>query len=234
MIHYHGTPITGAGVLGRLAGRCFCVSFARPDQIAVCHEIGQSILLDNGAFSLWHRGTPTDWPGYYIWCERWLQYPTTWAVIPDVIDGGVNDNDALIRQWPHGDRGAPVWHLHEPIDRLLTLADSWPRLCIGSSGAYATVGDHRWRHRMDAAMNALCGTGPVPVWLHMLRGMALSDSQYPFASVDSTDVARNHNRPHNNALQMALRWDGRQCPAHWTYRNQLEIALQGVESGGDI
>ena len=66
--------------------------------------------------------------------------------------------------------------------------------------------------------------GPVPVWLHMLRGMALSGSEYPFASVDSTDVARNHNRPHNDALQMALRWDGKQCPARWTYREQLELA----------
>ena len=223
MIHYHGTPITPCGVLGQLPGRCFCVSFARPDQIAVCHEIGQSILLDNGAFSQWTTGTPTDWPGYYTWCEHWLRYPTTWAVIPDVIDGSADDNDALIRQWPHGRRGAPVWHMHEPIARLLTLADSWPRVCIGSSGAYATVGDDHWRRRMDDAMSALCGSGPVPVWLHMLRGMALSGSEYPFASVNSTDVARNHNRPHNDALQMALRWDGRQCPAHWTYREQLEL-----------
>lgn len=223
MIHYHGTPVTGAGVLGRLAGRSFCVSFARPEQIAVCHEIGQSVMLDNGAFSLWRSGVPTDWPGCYAWCERWLQYPTTWAVIPDVIDGSEDENDELIRQWPHGNRGAPVWHMHEPIDRLLALADSWPRVCIGSSGAYGTVGDSSWRRRMDDAMSALCGSGPVPVWLHMLRGMALSGSEYPFASVDSTDVARNHNRPHNDALQMALRWDGKQCPAAWTYRKQLEL-----------
>ena len=63
MIHYHGTPITGAGVLGRLAGRCFCVSYARPEQVTVCHQIGQSIMLDNGAFSLWRSGIPPDWPG---------------------------------------------------------------------------------------------------------------------------------------------------------------------------
>lgn len=229
MIHYHGTPITGAGVLGRLAGRCFCVSYARPEQVTVCHQIGQSIMLDNGAFSLWRSGIPTDWPGCYAWCERWLQYPTTWAVIPDVIDGSVDENDALIRQWPHGDRGAPVWHMHEPIDRLMMLADSWPRVCIGSSGAYGTVGDDPWRRRMDDAMSALCGSGPVPVWLHMLRGMSLSGSEYPFASVDSTDIARNHNRAHNDALQMALRWDGRQSPAHWAYRKQMGIELQGED-----
>jgi hypothetical protein len=123
VIHYHGTPITPRGVLGRLPGRCFCVSFARPDQIAVCHEIGQSIMLDIGAFSLWTAGTPTDWPGYYAWCEHWLAYPTTWAVIPDVIESSADENDALIRQWPPGDRGAPVWHMHEPIHRLLMKAD---------------------------------------------------------------------------------------------------------------
>ena len=223
MIHYHGTPITGVGVLGRLAGRCFCVSYARPEQVAVCHEIGQSVMLDNGAFSLWRSGTQTDWPAYYTWCEHWLQHQTTWAVIPDIIDGTGDDNDALIRRWPHGQRGAPVWHMHEPIDRLLRLAEHWPRVCLGSSGAYATIGDGRWHYRMDAAMNALCGNSPVPVWLHMLRGMALSGSEYPFASVDSTDVAQNHRRPHNDALRMALRWDAKQCPPAWTHREQLEL-----------
>lgn len=224
MIHYHGTPITPRGALGQLPGRCFCVSYARPEQVTTCHQLGQSILLDNGAYTSWTQRKPTDWPGYYAWSERWLQYPSTWAVIPDVIDGTAEQNDALIRQWPHGDRGAPVWHMHEPIDRLLALADSWPRVCIGSSGAYSTVGDYRWHYRMDAAMNALCGTGPVPVWLHLLRGMSMSGSEYPFASADSTDVARNHKRPHNDPLQMALRWDGQQCPAHWTYRKQLQLA----------
>jgi hypothetical protein len=221
VIHYHGTPITPASVLGQLAGRSFCVSFAHPDQVETVHTIGQSVMLDNGAFSSWRQHTPTDWPGYYSWCERWLEYQSTWAVIPDVIDGTAEDNDALIRQWPHGDRGAPVWHMHEPIERLLRLADSWPRVCLGSSGRYATVGNDRWRYRMDATMNALCGSGPAPVWLHMLRGMSLSSSEYPFASVDSTDIARNHARPRNDALEMALRWDARQCPSRWSHREQL-------------
>ena len=123
MIHYHGTPITPRGVLGQLPGRCFCVSFARPEQIRVCHEIGQSIMLDNGAYTCWTAGIPADWPGYYTWCGRWLQYPTTWAVIPDVIDGDEHVNDQLIDQWPFGYRGAPVWHMHEPIHRLLMKAD---------------------------------------------------------------------------------------------------------------
>lgn len=230
-LHYHGTPITPGSVLGHLAGRCFCVSFARPENVATCHEIGQSVMLDNGAFSLWRTGRTTDWPGFYVWCERWLDWPTTWAVIPDVIDGDEDANDALIAQWPFAGRGAPVWHMHESIERLLRLCDEWPRVCVGSSGAYAVVGDLRWHHRMQDAMNALCGSGSVPVWLHMLRGMALAGSEYPFASLDSTDVARNHARPSNpDALAMALRWDARQCPSRWAFHEQQTLALAGNES----
>lgn len=224
-LHYHGTPISPRAVLHELAGRHFCVSFAKPQDVKICHDIGQSVMLDNGAFSLWRSGKATDWPGYYRWCERWLEHWTTWAVIPDVIDGDAAANDALIAQWPHGTRGAPVWHMHEPVGRLCDLAARWPRVCIGSSAQYATVASFRWHDRMTVAMNALCGDGPPPVWLHMLRGMAMSLQHYPFASVDSTDIARNHNRPHNGAAAMAAMWDAQQCRARWYCRPvQMEAA----------
>ena len=220
-LHFHGTPITPRAVLLDLRGKCFCVSYAAPADVTVCHDIGQSVMLDNGAFSLWRAGKPTDWPGYYAWAERWLDYQTSWAVVPDVIAGDEAANDELIRQWPHGRRqAAPVWHLHEQISRLCRLAETWPRVCLGSSGSYAVVGDARWHDRMTDAMNQLCGNGPAPVWLHMLRGMALSGSIYPFASVDSTDVARNHKRPHNNAKAMAERWDALQCRGRGRWRWQ--------------
>lgn len=214
-IHYHGTPITPTSVLHQLAGRHFCVSFAAPSQVKVCHEIGQSVMLDNGAFSLWRAGKPTDWPGYYDWCAPWLDYRTTWAVIPDVIEGDEAANDALIAQWPFGDRGAPVWHLHESIGRFARLCETWPRVCIGSSGEFAHVGDEKWRRRMEDALNVVCRNGPAPTWLHMLRGLKLAKAKYPFASVDSTDVGRNHNRPNNCAGIMAAAWDSHNCPARW-------------------
>ena len=127
MIHYHGTPITPKSLLPELAGRHFCVSFSDHRDIEVVHEIGQSVMLDNGAYTAWTQNRPTDWPGYYHWCYRWLAYQTTWAVIPDVIDGDDEENDALIEAWPFGYRGAPVWHMHETLDRLLRLAEAWPR-----------------------------------------------------------------------------------------------------------
>ena len=81
MIHYHGTPITPVATFMDLAGRHFCVSHARPDDVERAHAIGQSVMLDNGAFSKWRSGRETDWPAYYEFAERWLAFPTTWAAI---------------------------------------------------------------------------------------------------------------------------------------------------------
>jgi hypothetical protein len=229
VIHYHGVPITPQSVLYELAGRCFCVSHASPSQVSICHQIGQSVMLDNGAFTLWRRSkdpnSVTTWDGYYDWCERWLDYPTTWAVIPDVIDGTEEENDLLLAEWFQRrlPRGAPVWHLHESIDRLKRLAHGYERVCIGSSGTFSQVASFGWHMRMSEAMNALCGSGPVPVWLHMLRGMGLSGSEYPFASVDSTDIAQNHHRPQNGAAKMAARWDALNNKPHWAVREQLSM-----------
>lgn len=223
-LHYHGTPITPGSVLETLSGRCFCVSFAAPYQVEKCHQLGQSVMLDNGAFSFWRSQKPTDWTAYATWAERWLDYPTTWAVVPDVIEGDEGDNDLLIAKWPRSlfSRSAPVWHMHEPLERLQRLCVSWEKVCIGSSAQYAELGSSGWHRRMEAAMNTVCKDATP--WLHMLRGMAMVDAGYPFASVDSTDIAQNHNRPQNTAAQMAARWDGKQAVARWVEREQMELA----------
>lgn len=185
-------------------------------------------MLDNGAYTLWQAAlragrasTQQDWRGYYEWVEPWLDFQTTWAVIPDVIDGDPAANDRLIAEWPYGQRGAPVWHMHEPVERLLALADAWPRVAIGISGAYSYPGNQRWHTRMREAMNALCGDGPAPVWLHMLRGMRLAGGPYPFASADSVGLARNHagdktrGTPPKSLVAMAERVGGRNTPGRW-------------------
>ena len=223
-IHYHGTPISPRSILQTMGGKCFCVSFAAGQDVEICHQIGQSVMLDNGAFTFWRTGRASDWVAFYDWAEPWLDYPTTWAIIPDYIDGDTAENDRLVSEWPHGEKnGSPVWHMHEPIERLLSLCQSWGRVCFGSSGQYATVGDDRWRGRADDAFNALSRVGKIP-WIHMLRGMALAGSEYPFASVDSTDIARNHNRG-VPARKMADRWDALQCPATWKIREQLSMEV---------
>lgn len=221
-IHYHGTPITPVAALYELAGRHFCVSHAAPQDVDRAHKIGQSVMLDNGAFSAWKSSRSTNWPAYYSWSERWLQSPSTWAVIPDEIDAGAQVQDALIRQWPHGEKGAPVWHMDESTDRLLRLIDEWPRVCIGSTEEYAVVLSEPWERRMDEAWNLIAQSRSFLPNLHMLRGMQLSGLRWPFASVDSTDIGRNHNRPQNTPKAMAERWDARQVPISWTHRPKQE------------
>lgn len=238
MIHYHGTPITPDAAMLELAGRCFCVSFATytrgKDTLERAHEIGQSVMLDNGAYTFWNSRKPTDWPGFVEWAKPWLEYPTTWAVMPDVIGGTEEENDLLIAWLFNHDadvyrRSAPVWHMHESIDRLKRLCHGYERVCIGSSGMFKHVGSKLWHRRMEQAMDAVCGSGPVPTWLHMLRGMSLSGSDYPFASVDSTDIAQNHNRPQNTPRKMADRWDGIQNPCRWRMRGEWPTLFEAGE-----
>ena len=223
-IHYHGTPITPNRVLiEEMTGAHFCVSHMAPAQVKLCHDIGQSVMLDNGAFSAWKSGKATNWPAYYAWCDKWLDCPTTWAVIPDVVAGGADEQDALLQQWPFGFRGAPVYHMHEPVSRFVALTETWPRVCIGSSGAYADVMAQAWQRRMDELWRAL-GNMRTPN-VHMLRGLQLVRERWPFASVDSTDIARNHHCARNTAAKMRARWDAGQCPPRFICPGeQLELA----------
>lgn len=224
VIHYHGTPLTPIEALYSLAGRNFFVSHARPDDIRRVAAIASSFALDNGAFSKFKRGYATDWKAYYAFCEEWF-FPGTWAVIPDVIDAGTQEQDALIREWPFGHRGAPVWHMDEPIHRLVRLTEEWPRVCIGSTAEYWVVMSEAWQRRMDEAWIELNKHHRFTPNIHMLRGMQLSGERWPFASVDSTDVARNWKSRDLTALQMADRWDRVQCPGRYqpVPHEQLEL-----------
>lgn len=126
------------------------VSFARPEQLELIAECAQSFALDSGAFTAWRVGKPiTDWELYYRWVERWKQHPgCDFALIPDVIGGTEEDNDALLGDWPFLDCGVPVCHLDESIERLLALSRSYGRVALGAAGRYRTrhavvVGPHR-------------------------------------------------------------------------------------------
>lgn len=226
-MHYHGTPITPRDKLYELAGRNFCVSYVSPQDVRVVHEIGQSVMLDNGAFTFWRQNLAPDWAGYYEWADKWLVYPTTWAVIPDVVDGGEEENDRLLDEWPL-EKGAPVWHLHESFERLQRLVREYPLVCFGSSGIYHKPGSPDWCWRVDRAFDVLCDDqGRVPP-IHMLRGLKFAGSDYPFASADSANVARNHagsnRRKAQQIVKMANRIDAKQCPAVWRSRGEQLVA----------
>lgn len=190
MIHYHGTPLTPRAELQKMAGKHFCVSFAAPGDAEWCQRHGQSVMWDNGAFSAYTAGRKFDPTAFSEWVAPRLAHPH-WAVVPDVIDGDVSDQRDLIASWHHPPiLSAPVWHMGLPIDWLLELSAKWPRICFGSSGAYWQVGSEVWERRCDEAWNALEQAGVRP-WVHMLRGLSLSGSRWPFASADSVNVARN-------------------------------------------
>ncbi len=235
MIHYHGLPITPetAAVRALNAGHGF-VSFAEPRNLALAAEVCQSFALDNGAFTAWKSGKPIqNWTQYYEWAGMCKRIPSCdFAVVPDVIDGDEEANDALLAEWPLPKwYGAPVWHMHESMERLERLASSWPRVCIGSSGEFATIGTASWWGQMARAMRTLCNDDGEPLCkLHGLR-MLNPDifTKIPFASADSTNIGRNvgidqawrgtYSPPTKEARAdvMRARIESHNSPARWGF-----------------
>jgi len=243
VIHYHGTPITPVSVLLTLAGKHFCVSHARPDDVRRVHSIAQSVMLDNGAFSAWKSNKQTNWEAYYKWTALNLKKVPScdFAVIPDVIDGTEADNDALLRDCPLPHWfGAPVWHLHESLERLEQLANTYVRVCFGSSGEYATVGTQKWWSRMGQAMRVICDDMGRPSC--KLHGLRMLDTEiftkFPFSSADSTNIGRNvgidAHWKHGNYLPptkemraqlMRSRIEAHNAPSVWGFHQVEQGAL---------
>ena len=196
MIHYHGGRHSTWQVAVEIWKRRHAlVSFAEPQQIVIAAEVAQSFALDNGAFSVWKQCQQANWPAYYKWVEEWWRHPGfDWAIIPDVIEGDEAANDALLQEWPFGKTaGIPVWHFHESLERLARLAAEWPRVALGSSGQYATVGTLKWWTRMQHIMATVCdGAGKPKVKLHGLRMLRPAICRYlPLGSADSAGVSRS-------------------------------------------
>ena len=160
MIHYHGLPITPTPVANYAvqAGHAI-VSFAHPDQLSTAIDVAQSFAIDNGAFSAWRSGTPVaNWQPFYDWALNLKKVPSCdFAVLPDVIDGTEQDNDALLRDNPLPNWfGAPVWHMHESLERLEQLANTYVRVLIGISVDNATIGTFQWLSKIFQAIRVIC------------------------------------------------------------------------------
>ena len=194
---YHGTPLTPkAAFLDVMPSRAVCVSFYRPDDVARAESCCPYVMYDNGAFSEWQtalkRGDEwfirEDWSPYYDWLEDRLFTPGRWAVIPDAPGAPSQLNDSLEREWPFGtSKGAPLWHMNSPIERLLRLSAKYDRVCLGWVGEFdptigaiksneKRVGCDAYRRRMDEVSKALGNQWPT---LHMMRGVAVA-RDYPF------------------------------------------------------
>jgi len=230
VIHYHGLPITGSGdPLLSMARRHCMVSYAHSDQVDTASEICQSFTLDNGAFTAWKGGKEFDFDGFCDFATKWALHPgCDWFLLPDVIDGTVDDNQKMRAKFFNSvDRavhrkGVPIWHLHEPLELLeyFTRLDA-PAVALGSSGDYAQVGTGKWWGRMAEAMKVACHDNGFPK--ARLHGLRMLDpdvfTRLPLSSADSTNVARN--------VGIDSAWKGAYSPH--SRRMRAEIMMERIE-----
>ncbi|HEJ6971353.1 TPA: hypothetical protein SMF36_001336 [Serratia marcescens] len=212
MIHYHGGPITpDTCALKAWRARHAFISFVHDSQLGLAAEICQSFAIDNGAFSAWKAAgkNKIDWSDYYAFVERWKNHPGfDFAIIPDVIDGGAAENDALLCEWPHGKfHGVPVWHMNESDERFIKLCNEYPRVAIGSCGEYDVRKPSISVTRMKDIIRHVVDEHGQPIC--KLHGLRMLNPQIftklPFSSADSTNVARN--------IGIDKKWKGAYSPA---------------------
>lgn len=157
-----------------------------------------------------------DWTPYFEWLEPRLYQPGRWAVIPDSPGAPSQLNDGLLNDWPFGQKGAPLWHMDGPLDRLGRLCDRFDRVALGWIGhpKREPVGCAAYHRRMEEVARLLGNRWPV---LHMMRGTLVAHD-YPFASADSTSLAQNGWRYDSPFDQLTGdRWRGRRA-----YADRLE------------
>ena len=208
----YGLPINPRHLLEELEGGSFCVSYATRDRLGsqlddAIRLVGEDgiLLVDNGAFSMHKQGISARDEAYQEAYEAWAgdilaRCPQAIAVIPDVIGGTEEENAQLIREslldW---DRAMPIWHMHESIDYLMYLCESFSYVGIGSSGAYWKVGTADWHARMTEAFAAIdnweatSNGAYIRPRIHLMRAQSMAHL-YPVDSSDSTNVAMNHGR----------------------------------------
>lgn len=198
MQHYHGTPISGScyDILPFFENRKFLVSFEYQSQLKVVSKLSSGFLLDNGAFSHWKKGKGT------INVNRYKDFVQTydtyrnydWCFIPDIIDGAVKENDAMIGRWlnSYGSyKSVPVFHYHEPLERLAYLCEYFPVVALGSSEEYRDIGTPKWHERTKEIFK-LYDSKLQDTKLHGLRMLNKKIfTKYPYYSGDSTNVGRN-------------------------------------------
>lgn len=227
MIHYHGGPITpDLAALKAWRGRHAFISFAHSGQINLASEVCQSFAVDNGAFTAWKAAgkNKIDWKDYYEFVAVWKNHPGfDFAIIPDVIDGGEAENEALLDEWPHGDfYGVPVWHMNESDDRFIRLCNEYPRVAIGSCGEYDVKRPNLAVSRMKDLIRHVTDLKGQPVAkLHGLRMLnPLIFTKLPLASADSTNVARN--------IGIDKAWSGAYSPA--SKETRASVLVERIES----
>lgn len=240
MIHYHGSPISGDNASkGKFyRGRHACLSFYYQTDVGVALDNCQSVILDSGAFSAWKKGETIDFDEYLEWVHKIGNHPAVdWALIPDVIDGKVEDNKAMVEEWDMKTKGVPVYHLHETLTYLEYLIDRFETIAFGSSGQWPNPGNDSWWKRMDAVMQVACNmSGEAKRKYHGLRMLSPEIfTRLPLSSADSTNASRHSelNRfgiyppplPAQRCCTVADRIEAENSSPIYTPSSQLELAV---------
>jgi hypothetical protein len=102
-----------------------------------------------------------------------------------------------------------------PLEYLEELAESWPRICFGSSAEFWNTRTNAWVARVDDAWGLLEKKNLLP-HVHMLRAMReASRGRWPFASADSVNLARNYKDRKLPAKEVAAKIEVLNPPAKW-------------------
>lgn len=215
MIKYHGTPLGGTKLdaIKFLKGRHALISFAHQGQTAEVLECCESFCLDNGAFTVWKTtGGGIDVPAYTKWVDSLATHPSfDFALIPDVIGGAIEENDALIDSWESEHLSVPVFHLGEPVDRFFMLAKKFKKVAFGSTDLWARNGSKAWWANMANLMDDITDSrGVLPVKVHGLRMLDVKLFQYlPLHSGDSTNAGVNGHLCMKGGIHPSIeRWQG--------------------------
>ena len=138
--------------------------------------------LDSGAFSAHNSGTAIDLNEYIKVCKRLLKEDKTLVEVfaLDVI----GDHKASLRNaeimWAAGVPAIPTYHIGEPVDALLHIAKTYPKIAIG--------GVANIKGTVKTKFAQACFSR---VWPKMVHGFGFGSEahilQFPFHSVDATN-----------------------------------------------
>lgn len=206
-IHFHGGPMWGKENIGPKTitckevlykNSCALVSYHRMDQLKYILDEARSVVFDNGAFSDWMKNDQVNrdhvwWAGYYAKILS-LYSRIDWYLIPDVIEGSEEENDKLLSSVPSSikDKGVPVWHSVESLERLGRLCREYDLVAIGLCGPHKKTMSKVAQARLEEVFNYIYIEERIDVKLHglrMLDGRVLG--KFPFHSADSSFVAIN-------------------------------------------
>lgn len=179
---------------------------------------GCEIVLDNGEFSRWKSGIPTDVPGFY----RFLRLldsegiPWRWAVAPDVIGDAKGTREEWRRaQSEHADllpKLVPVFHEGDPWDLLDEYEPETRLVALGRTEGRGSKGktfgwyDGAFNRHPDMRPHALGNASPETL------------EPYPFASFDASSWERNA------AYSNAHGWPFNRCSKELRMRAYVEAA----------